>query len=72
MRLCGGILADRNQVPRRGNPLQRGPVEGNVITCPWHGCQFDLVSGECLPVPHVQREPCPVRVHGQRVWVRPS
>lgn len=72
VRLGSRILAYRNQCPHMGNPLHQGPVEGSVITCPWHGFRFDLVSGECLTVPHVQLEPFPVRVHGQRVWVRPS
>lgn len=72
VRLGSRILAYRNQCPHMGNPLHQGPVEGNVITCPWHGFRFDLGSGECLTVPHVQLEPFPVRVHGQRVWVRPS
>lgn len=72
VRLGSRILAYRNQCPHMGNPLHQGPVEGSVITCPWHGLRFDLESGECLTVPHVQLEPFPVRVHGQRVWVRPS
>mgnify|MGYP001770981329 FL=1 len=72
VRLGSRILAYRNQCPHMGNPLHQGPVEGSVITCPWHGFRFDLESGECLTVPHVQLEPFPVRVHGQRVWVRPS
>lgn len=72
VRLGSRILAYRNQCPHMGNPLHPGPVEGSVITCPWHGFRFDLESGECLTVPHVQLEPFPVRVHGERVWVRPS
>ncbi|MCI4319757.1 MAG: Rieske (2Fe-2S) protein [Thermoplasmata archaeon] len=28
-----------------GGPLERGPVAGGVVTCPWHGSQFDLATG---------------------------
>lgn len=66
------IMAFRNQCPHLGMPLDRGPVEGAVITCPWHGFRFDLLTGECRTAPHVQLEPFPVRVEGNRVWVRPT
>lgn len=26
-------------------PLGRGRLEGHVLTCPWHGWQFDVRSG---------------------------
>ena len=29
-----------------GGPLERGPVSGTLVTCPRHGSQFDLTSGE--------------------------
>lgn len=72
VRLGTKIMAYRNQCPHLGMPLDRGPMEGTVITCPWHGFRFDLLTGECRTAPHVQLEPFPVRVEGQRVWVRPT
>jgi nitrite reductase/ring-hydroxylating ferredoxin subunit len=27
-------------------PLDQGRVDGTVVTCPWHGSQFDLRTGE--------------------------
>lgn len=68
----GKVMAFRNQCPHMGRPLDRGLVDGHVITCPWHGFRFDLTSGECLTVPHVQLEPFPVRVEGDHVWIRPQ
>jgi nitrite reductase/ring-hydroxylating ferredoxin subunit len=29
----------------RGAPLQDAPIEGDCVTCPWHGSQFDLRDG---------------------------
>ncbi|ADG07179.1 NifU family protein [Kyrpidia tusciae] len=66
------IMAYRNQCPHMGMPLDKGLVEGEVLTCPWHGFRYDLSTGECLTAPHVQLEPFPVRVEEQRVWVRPG
>src|SRR5690348_14357617 len=35
--------------PHAGGPLGEGALRGTVVTCPWHGWQFDVVSGEnCL------------------------
>lgn len=35
--------------PHAGGPLGKGEVTGNTVTCPWHGWQFDVTSGQhCL------------------------
>ena len=35
--------------PHAGGPLGKGELNGNIITCPWHGWQFDVESGRhCL------------------------
>ncbi|HEV2519981.1 MAG TPA: non-heme iron oxygenase ferredoxin subunit [Thermoplasmata archaeon] len=44
-------------------PLERGRVEGGVVTCPWHGSQFDLATGE------VRRGPATQPVHRYAVRV---
>lgn len=33
-----------------GNPIDDGPVSGEVVTCPWHGWRYDLRTGEHLTV----------------------
>jgi nitrite reductase (NADH) small subunit len=32
--------------PHQGGPLGRGTLEGCIVTCPWHGWQFDVRSGQ--------------------------
>ncbi len=34
-----------------GGPLSEGTVEGTTVTCPWHGAQFDVASGQVLGPP---------------------
>lgn len=35
--------------PHAGGPLGKGQVIGDTVTCPWHGWQFDISSGQhCL------------------------
>jgi len=35
--------------PHAGGPLGKGMLRGNIVTCPWHGWQFDVSTGKhCL------------------------
>ena len=43
--LSGNFYAFQNVCPHRGGPVGEGELEGNVITCPWHGWSFDIVTG---------------------------
>jgi nitrite reductase/ring-hydroxylating ferredoxin subunit len=31
--------------PHQGAPLETGRVRGGKLQCPWHGCYYDLESG---------------------------
>lgn len=55
--------------PHAGGPLGEGELRGNVVTCPWHGWQFDVTSGQhCLNA--TLRQPSfPVVVRGDDVFV---
>lgn len=53
-----------------GMPLEMGEVSNGVITCPYHGFQYLLETGECLTVPEVQLKVHAVRVVGEKVEVR--
>lgn len=35
--------------PHAGGPLGKGILRGNIVTCPWHGWQFNISTGQhCL------------------------
>jgi nitrite reductase (NADH) small subunit len=34
-----------------GGPIDKGPVAGTIVTCPWHGSQFDLGTGAVVRGP---------------------
>ena len=40
-----------------GGPLEKGKLEGQVITCPWHGSQFDVTDGKVVSGPATHPEP---------------
>jgi len=55
----GRFYAIDNTCLHRGGPLGQGQLEGPVVTCPWHGWQFDVTNG-CLannPAAKVQTYP---------------
>ena len=49
--LQGNFYAINNTCPHRGGPLSEGEIEGEQVTCPWHGAIFNIKSGEVLGPP---------------------
>ena len=45
-RVGGDFYATQSACPHLQGPLGEGWLEGCVLTCPWHGWQFDLRTGE--------------------------
>lgn len=43
---------------------------GEILTCPWHGMEFDLTTGQCLSQPKVKVRRFPVRVVDGEVRVQ--
>jgi nitrite reductase (NADH) small subunit len=41
--------------PHAGGPLAKGCVSGTVVTCPWHGWQFDVTTGRHQLTPRIQQ-----------------
>ena len=39
--------------PHAGGPLGEGKLQGNIMTCPWHGWQFDVTSGHHCLTPQI-------------------
>ncbi len=60
----------QNACAHLGMPMDMGGVKDGIITCPHHGFQYDLKSGECLTAPEVALQPHAVRVVRNKVEVR--
>lgn len=50
--------------PHAGGPLGDGFLTGTVVTCPWHGWQFDVTTGACTFSPDIAQSRCEVRENG--------
>jgi nitrite reductase (NADH) small subunit len=54
----------------RGGPLAEGQIHNCIVTCPWHGWQFDVTSGVLVQDPSVGVTRHETRVVGDAVQVR--
>ncbi|MGH7432314.1 MAG: Rieske (2Fe-2S) protein [Candidatus Methylomirabilales bacterium] len=47
----GRYYAIDDACPHQGGPLSEGTLEGEVVTCPWHGSTFNVTTGAVLTAP---------------------
>jgi nitrite reductase/ring-hydroxylating ferredoxin subunit len=55
--------------PHQGGPLGKGELRGCVVTCPWHGWQFDVCTGQHQFSPTVVQPGFAVRTDGDDILV---
>ena len=55
--------------PHAGGPLGKGMLRKNIVTCPWHGWQFDVTTGRHCLTAHIQAKKYAVVVQGDEVFV---
>jgi nitrite reductase (NADH) small subunit len=65
----GVISAIDGICPHQGGPLAEGELVGSVVTCPWHGWQFDVRSGQSLHSGRICQPVYEVRIEGRDVLV---
>ena len=65
----GTIHAINNTCCRREGPLGEGELDGDIVTCPWHGWRFNVTTGACMNNPSAQVEAYEVKIEGEDVKV---
>jgi len=68
--VAGEMFALDGVCPHNGGPLGKGTVDGSIVTCPWHGWQFDVRSGQCQLSETVCQPSFEVKVEGDDVLLR--
>lgn len=53
----------------RGGPVGEGDLDGPVVTCPWHGWQYDVTTGANVLDPNVRLATYEVKVEDGDVLV---
>jgi nitrite reductase (NADH) small subunit len=67
--VAGTVYAISGTCLHRGGPLGEGQLEGKVVTCPWHGWQFDVTTGKAVQNPNAGVGCYAVEVRGEEVFV---
>lgn len=67
--LDGTLHAIDGLCAHQGGPLAEGHLSGTVVTCPWHGWQYDVASGQSLISKRVLQESFPVKLDGDDILV---
>ena len=66
----GKFYATDDTCLHRGGPLGQGALAGPVVTCPWHGWQWDVTTGQSKFNPSTKVATYPVKVEGTDVKVQ--
>ena len=69
-RLGDDFFALDNMCLHRGGPLCEGPIESDVVTCPWHGWSYEIRTGTMVQDPRVGVSKHEVRLTGDEISVR--
>jgi nitrite reductase (NADH) small subunit/3-phenylpropionate/trans-cinnamate dioxygenase ferredoxin subunit len=65
----GKFFCVDNTCLHHGGPLGEGLLEGSVVTCPWHGWQYDVTTGKVIANPSVGVQSYAVEVRGNDIYV---
>jgi len=65
----GEFFALDGVCPHQGGPLGKGKLAGCVVTCPWHGWQFDVRTGQHQVTASLRHPRFPVKVEAGNVLV---
>ena len=65
----GKYYALDNTCLHRGGPLGQGVLEGDVVTCPWHGWQYNVTSGAAVFNLEIKVQSFEVKVEGDDIVV---
>jgi nitrite reductase (NADH) small subunit len=64
------VFALVDRCPHRGGPLSEGIVQGCAVACPLHGWVINFGSGEAEGPDEGSTRVVPVRLDGERIWLR--
>jgi nitrite reductase (NADH) small subunit len=65
----GKVYAINGVCIHRGGPLGEGELAGKLVTCPWHGWQYDVTTGKVAQSPNMGVACYPTEVRGDEILV---
>ena len=65
----GQVYALDNACPHSEGPLGDGELEEAIVTCPWHGWEFDVRSGACQNMPGCDAQVIPITIKNGDIYL---
>ncbi len=65
----GKFFAINSVCLHHGGPLGEGDLEGSLVSCPWHGWQYDVTTGKLTQQPETGVDCYPVEVRGEEIFL---
>ncbi len=66
----GAFYAIANTCAQGDGPLGEGTLSGFMVTCPYHGWEYDVRDGRCTTTPRLSVQSFEVQLKAQAVCVR--
>ncbi len=67
--VAGQFYALDGLCPHAGGPIGTGTLRGCVVTCPWHGWQFDVTTGQHSLSKNLKTTTFPLELRGEELWI---
>lgn len=68
-RVADRMCALTNACPHHGGPIGDGALDGKIVTCPWHGWEFDVTTGKMPVNPRIGIKTYAVQQEGDDIKV---
>ncbi len=68
--LCKGSVSGTLVSNRDTDWKLQWSCEGEIVTCPWHGLEYNITTGQCLAFSEIRLRTYEVWVDGEQVKVR--
>ena len=68
--LCSGSVSGTLEASAQSGWKPTWTREGEVVICPWHTMEFDIISGRCLADPRRRIPTFEVKVVGSEIKVK--
>ena len=65
----GQLRAIDGMCAHQGGPLAQGKLDDRCLTCPWHGWQYDITTGQNLLTHKKMLETYSLKICDGQVWI---
>jgi len=65
----GSFYAINNTCLHRGGPLGQGQLNAKVVTCPWHGWEYDVTTGKTVQNANAGVGCFAVEIRGEEIYI---